>query len=347
MGAQRSIICDTQNNKYYFIPNGLYLILKNYNGQTIDFVKTQYNNNFDTIIDEYFDFLLSNNLIFFHLEPSLFPKINIEWSSPSTITNFLLDFDKIEHNILELILQLELLKCSHIQLRFFRKININRISEILNTIAEQKSRILSIDIIMPFNKKTSHLSLNSLILDNPRVHSITLFNSPMNTTSEPIRGDMGYLNHTQKNIINEKHCGIISNEYFYANIKLFSESQRHNTCLNRKISVDKDGEIKNCPSLTQSFGNIKNTTLQEAINHPSFKKYWNISKDKIDICKVCEFRHVCTDCRAFVEEPNNIYSKPLKCGYDPYTNKWSEWSTNSLKEMAIDYYGLQELVKKE
>ena len=48
-----------------------------------------------------------------------------------------------------------------------------------------------------------------------------------------------------------------------------------------------------------------------------------------------------------IEDPNNIYSKPLKCGYSPYTNQWEEWSTNPLKQQAIEFYGMQELVKKD
>jgi SPASM domain peptide maturase of grasp-with-spasm system len=101
---------------------------------------------------------------------------------------------------------------------------------------------------------------------------------------------------------------------------------------------------KNCPAISQSFGNIKNTTLEEALALKDFKKYWNITKDQIDVCKDCEFRHVCTDCRAYVEDPENQYSKPLKCGYSPYTNEWEEWSTNPLKQKAIEYYGMQDLV---
>lgn len=150
-----------------------------------------------------------------------------------------------------------------------------------------------------------------------------------------------------RNIVNEKHCGIINDEYFYSNIKLFSESQHHNTCLNKKIAIDKNGNIKNCPSMSENFGNIKDTSLSEALNKNNFKKYWNITKDQIEICKDCEFRHICTDCRAYIEEPDNQYSKPLKCGYNPYTNEWSEWSTNPLKQKGIEAYGLQNLIKKD
>ncbi len=74
--------------------------------------------------------------------------------------------------------------------------------------------------------------------------------------------------------------------------------------------------------MNKSFGNIRNTTLAEAIEKPGFKELWFINKDKIDVCKVCEFRHMCTDCRAFIKDPENIYSQPSKCPYNPYIAKW-------------------------
>jgi len=76
---------------------------------------------------------------------------------------------------------------------------------------------------------------------------------------------------------------------------------------------------------------------------PLCQKYEKLSKDQIDICKECEFRYICTDCRAYIEDPENIYSKPLKCGYDPATNQWQEWSENPLKHKTIGFYKLKDL----
>lgn len=39
-------------------------------------------------------------------------------------------------------------------------------------------------------------------------------------------------------------------------------------------------------------------------------------KDDIHICKMCEFRYMCFDCRVYITDINDIYSKPLKCKYD-------------------------------
>ncbi len=142
---------------------------------------------------------------------------------------------------------------------------------------------------------------------------------------------------------NVLQCGNILSDYFASNIKHYTEAQKNNTCLNRKIAIDIEGNIKNCPSMKESFGNIRDTTLQEALEKPGFKKYWNITKDQIQTCKDCEFRYICTDCRAYLEAPEDIYSKPLKCGYNPYTCEWEEWSTNPLKQKAIAHYRMESL----
>jgi SPASM domain peptide maturase of grasp-with-spasm system len=142
----------------------------------------------------------------------------------------------------------------------------------------------------------------------------------------------------------QKSCGVINESYFTVNYEHFIESQKFNTCLNRKISIDISGNIKNCPSMLHSFGNISNTKISSVLDNEEFLKYWKISKNEIDVCKICEFRHVCTDCRAFLQNKNDIYSKPLKCGYDPKRTEWSDWQTNPASIPSFQYYNLN---KKE
>jgi hypothetical protein len=49
---------------------------------------------------------------------------------------------------------------------------------------------------------------------------------------------------------------------------------------------------------------------------------WSITQDPVEICRDCEFRYVCTDCRAYTRRPGAPASKPAKCAYDPYTATW-------------------------
>ena len=94
--------------------------------------------------------------------------------------------------------------------------------------------------------------------------------------------------------------------------------------------------------MERSYGNVATTKLEEVIRDNSFNANWNISKEQISVCKACEYRDICTDCRAFLENPADPYSKPLKCGYDPNTGTWEAWSTHPLKKQAKEYYGFTE-----
>jgi radical SAM protein with 4Fe4S-binding SPASM domain len=52
--------------------------------------------------------------------------------------------------------------------------------------------------------------------------------------------------------------------------------------------------------------------MLEAVEKKRFKNLWHINKDQIKVCKGCEFRYICTDCRAYVEDIDDKYSKPKK-----------------------------------
>jgi len=145
---------------------------------------------------------------------------------------------------------------------------------------------------------------------------------------------MGRVNFIEtRNILSNESCGYISPAVFNTNIFIYMESQNNNICLNKKIAIDREGYIKNCPSMKHSFGNISNTSLKEIIVQTEFNKYWHIAKYQIKVCKDCEFRFICHDCRAYLTDPDDLYSKPLKCGYDPYTNQWNNLNTKKYEEL--------------
>ena len=347
-GNNRSAICDLQRHDIKLIPNDLYKILA-LPITNINKIKATYNNEFDTIIDDYFDFLVKHEFAFTTTQPEIFPKLNTQWFEPAIINNAVLDYNKdSSYNFLDTLNQLDKFNCKDIQIRFYHKTEIDKVVEIIKFLDKNELFITSVDFVLPFSEDIATSDLTNLIKKHKRINAFIIHNSKENKFIEPINEfERGYIYYSTENIKNQKYCGKISSNFFSPNIKNYTESLQHNSCLNRKISIDTNGNIKNCPSMPQSFGNIKDTTLEEALNHKNFKKYWNITKDQIDVCKDCEFRYVCTDCRAYVEKPDDILSKPLKCGYNPYTNEWSEWSTNPLKQKAIEFYGMQELVKKD
>lgn len=244
----------------------------------------------------------------------LFPPLNLEWYSPFTITSSIIDWGKdSQYDIIKAIDQLDIIGCKTLQLRFEPEIQGGVINSILETIVGKNIR--SVELIFFFNDEL----LNKIASDYEFIMSIIAYGTHENL-SKKINGCQVIL--TEEMFVDSKQCGEVSPSYFACNKDYFFESLNHNTCLNGKVSLDVRGNIKNCPSCVHAFGNINDTTLKQALTDPYFKKRWNITKDQIDVCKDCEFRHMCTDCRVFIKDPENIYSQPAKCTYNPYIAKW-------------------------
>jgi SPASM domain peptide maturase of grasp-with-spasm system len=349
-GYSRSIICDLQYNKYSLIPNSLFEILQKFNGKTLPDVLSVFKNEGEKeVIREYFDFLHEGNFIFFTNHTESFPKMSLDWKEPLPINNAIIDFSSENKNeVINYLDKIDKLGVKFLQLRYFdTEVEINELLALNEFLENIESSIISISYVLKYNSQFNENSINDLLMKFPRITSMLFYEAPKDFDYFLIKENTVFF--FENKILSEISCGLINEGNFAINIKSFTESLNHNSCLNRKISIDKDGNIKNCPSMTQSFGNIKDTTLEEALSHPDFKKYWNVTKDQIAVCKDCEFRHICTDCRAYTErthfEGDIDLSKPVKCGYNPYTNEWAEWSINPLKQKAIEYYGMQELVK--
>lgn len=322
-GAKRSIICDIQRGNFEFIPNGLFAILTEEKHQSIQEIKMSYDNQYDEIIESYFQFLIANEFIFWcgKEELELFPELNLAWDFPAHISNAIVDVDQnTDFDWVKIIEQLDELGCKHLQCRSYAYRDLDYFEIIIQQLDNKK--ILSLELIICFDTAIQIEKLIHWLDKYPRIYNIILHSADKNKIIKTDKSDIGNIQMIKQKIDTHTHCGIISPQYFSINIQTFTEAQAHNTCLNRKISVDVNGEIKNCPSMTKSYGNIRDTTLREAMEKAGFKDVWTIHKDQIAVCKDCEFRYICTDCRAFTVNSDDMFSKPSKCNYNPYTNKW-------------------------
>ncbi len=329
------------------IPNTMFEMLVENERKSIGEIKTIYGKENESIVADYFNFLIAKDYIFLcdKDDLDLFPAIDLTWDVPNLIENAIIDIDAdSQHNFEAIFRELEDLGCRAVHFRFYSVIELQHLWKVLDLLLE--STIESIDILLPYTESLTKEKLDFMANTHLRVRSLVIHNAPK---AAWIKFEHHYLTviWSAKNIDSHTHCGMIAPKDFAVHPELYMESQKFNTCLNHKISIDRNGDIKNCPSLPESYGNIKKDSLAAALEIPSFKKYWKINKDQIETCKGCEFRHMCTDCRAFLEKPKNLYSKPLKCGYDPATNEWAAWSENPLKEEAILHYGLGEILLSE
>jgi SPASM domain peptide maturase of grasp-with-spasm system len=343
-GASGGIIYDTHQKRIYQVPKSVCQFIDNFEGKSESAIRASFTTEQQEVVTEYIQMLEANEVIHF-LEPNLanhFSKLDLTFDLPNIISNCLVDFNvNLDYSLL--IQQLSDLRCQAIQIRCFdAKYSDALILKMLSAI--DGTSINVVDLVVDWQKTSIHQDLKLFASDHSRLNSVLFYNAPSDSV-ENMKEHLLVVAYTTSKMFKQLSCGAISNDYFTPEPEHHFESLKHNTCLNKKVSVDFEGNIKNCPSMQISFGKINEVNLEDVVATPEFQKHWNINKDQIKVCKDCEFRHICTDCRAYLEDPADIYSKPLKCGYDPYTGVWEEWSTNPLKEKAIRHYGMQELVQ--
>ena len=341
-GATRVLISDLQRNTSELYPFELYELIEELKINSIEDILNNYDDESKEIVQEYLDFLLEKEYGFITQNDwdKNFPPFSYTYHDYSTLSNIFIELNHISV-LSEIKASIEKLAIRHLVIYCKRNLSLEEFLEI-DTIFKD-STLESIEIFSQFHSDINGNFIQSLNKNTARIYSLIFYNcekAPFKV-KDNYRFVLRFINQN----LEISSCGKVNLDYFNTNLPKVLEAINHNSCLHKKISIDSNGNIKNCPAMYQSYGNIKDTTLEETLQHKDFKQYWNITKDKIEVCKDCEFRYICTDCRAFTEQTHANddgldISKPLKCGYDPYTGEWEEWSTNPLKQKAIQYYGM-------
>jgi len=106
------------------------------------------------------------------------------------------------------------------------------------------------------------------------------------------------------------------------------------------IYIGPNGEIKNAPECEEEYGFIQDLKspeeLKEIVQTPAFQKYWFVHKEICDVCKDCEFRHMCVDNRLPYQRSKNEWYHKTECNYNPYIAKWiGEEGYRTLAECGV------------
>lgn len=341
-GHSRALLTDSQRGRFDLIPNDMLDFIENAKLYSIKTLFKLYGAENKEIVESYVSYILDNEYGFLANEKIRhnFPKIKVDWKNPSTITNSIIDikdFELTKTYFEHIISQLNDLQCEAVQIRSYIPLNFEQLEYLANCV--KRTSIEHLEIYIKDNAEIPLNTLITLLQQHTKISNLIVHTATKNEEYDVIK-KLSSIYHTTQALTDETCCGLVEKQYFNAVKSHYMEAHFHNSCLNRKISVDANGEIKNCPSMQTSYGNVADTSLAEIITNENFTSVWDLKKDFILTCQDCEFRYVCTDCRAYVEDPENLYAKPLKCGYDPYTNEWSDWEENPFKQKAIAHYEL-------
>ncbi|MGN6299162.1 MAG: grasp-with-spasm system SPASM domain peptide maturase [Ginsengibacter sp.] len=316
-GFSRTSICDLSRKRIFFINNSYYQLTAYFKKNTIGEIGEMLDDKNSRLqFYKFLSFLLDEQIGILVDDITAFPHIPVYWDSPSEITNAIIDI-RIKWDFLEKALtELSQLRCQFLQLRFYKEVNPGTIEQIVSLVKGKCFK--DVEMLLKYSGvKNLHESLSQLTESQKNIRFL-IHSTPRGSgclSNARIR-------YSEQCITSCGSCGNINPwSLSIPSVQGFMENKLFNSCLNRKISIDENGRISNCPSMKKKYGNIAEHSLAQVARKKSFKKLWNLNKDIIDTCKDCEFRYICSDCRAYTED-GTLYGKPAKCSYDPYTASW-------------------------
>jgi SPASM domain peptide maturase of grasp-with-spasm system len=303
-GYQRAVICDLIREELFLIPKRLAAIIKDKIFDISDIP-----NDLSLLFSE----LMENDMFTKGTKKELanFPVMSKKWDYPAQISNMIL-FYSAKQNYKKLVQVLEEVGCKYIQIVFFRDIKVNKLNDVLNHFIE--SRLSNIELVF---SKDPCIKWQSVLKNHSRVTSVTIFESE--NTNNP---NWNLIYYNKKLSFEEKSKISISS--LIVNTQLYTESIKFNTFYNRKVIIDGKGKIKRTILDSKDFGSVYTEDLTKIVRSIGFQKFWHINKDKIKVCKDCEFRYCCIDDRLPLKtkKKNGLWYFNSTCNYNPYTLKW-------------------------
>lgn len=313
-GISFGLICDLDRRQYFRIEIEVIEKLESILNKSYNEIKSLMS---PTDFRYVYSFLSENELCFFTKNIDYFPSISDESAFAGLINNCIIDYNEDSVPLANLVYEkFDLLGVVGLEIRYYNSPSKIKIQEELNK--SSLSRLRSINLYLKDSKEYDVIYLKELAAQNPRLNQIFIHGSK---EEEILLNQTSTIIYSKKVIQDESCCGVINSNNFNTNLEMFNESINFNNCLNKKMSIDKNGFIKNCPSFIEHYGHIGDVDIIHIVESKFFQTKWTINKDKISVCKDCEYRYVCTDCRAYVSD-NDDYGKPIKCSYNPTTGQW-------------------------
>ncbi len=313
-GHNRSIIYDLGQYTYHYIPNSLYDLLIKYE-TTNEWYNDVTPNEYE-IIDEYINFLITNNLVLNckNIDCKCFAKLNTFWETPEQLSIIALKYDGKKS--FYLLLKIE----EFIRNSYAKNLSINYFGNETDLLILLKSLkntyVNNIELYLLYSDFSKN-EVEDIVIENPAISRIILLGAKNNSSKYLDNGKQIIKYETTSNSINHPDESIS----FVVNRDFFIESQSFNCYYNKRIFIDEQGGIKLNNEL-ESIDNVVNVKFDELLKNELIKKYWAVCKDKIEVCKDCEHRYMCYDSRLPKQNQSGCWFYETECGYNPYIAKW-------------------------
>lgn len=97
-----------------------------------------------------------------------------------------------------------------------------------------------------------------------------------------------------------------------------------NKCWSFACTITADGKVRPCLYSDYYFAQISKDSLVDLLRSRKLESLWKLSKNKVIICKECEFRYLCPDCRVAAKNISGRFdAKYPFCSYNPKDGTWT------------------------
>jgi len=309
----RGIAIDFITQKLFFFEPNVIKLLENKLAYSIEEILNQNEKN-NLSISLCIEELVKKDIVFKCQDINFFPSLNYTELSYSIIENIEIEFSTKIFEIKDLIFQM-ITDFRIKAVKFILKdLNKSEIIELVDFFSY--SSLESIECVFDYTiNNISFDFLKELVLLNGIITRFSISNIPSDFYCEI--DDYVVVGNEELNF-----------PKLLASFKLFSESQNFHTFFFKKLFISKDGLIKNSKDsqniIYKIFDEFNLNKLKIEIQRFINNKLWFVKKEETDVCKDCEFRHMCVDNRLPYERNQNEWYHKIECNYNPYISKWKD-----------------------
>lgn len=301
-GNDKAAIYDLQHGRIFSIPLALCIVIDDLKKMPLEDVSKKHTPSNPSVLDQYINFFIDKDLGFYTSTPHLFMDLDLSWNCPSVIQNALIEYNENYslNNVLE---QLDELNCKHVEIRF----NENLPTEIIldNILCFEKKSFSTLQVLVPYKETITKVFLEETLKTSKKITSLIIYACNDISLLELEKRDKLVI--IAEDLYRTRFNVSYSHQKLFLNIGFFTEALKYNCYYNRKVSIDINGNIKNCLRQTNSFGNVNTNRITDVISGIDFQELWYAKADKIIGIKDSIYRYGIFITNLLSKESNGLY----------------------------------------
>lgn len=287
-GTERSAVYNLKYRNVKFIPNSMYEVITLLEKHPVAEVRQMFEAEDQLIFEEYLNFLKQEKLGFSTAEPQCFPPLPLDWNTPEHISNAVLEYSYDHYDLPAVINSLDSLLCKHIEIRIPEKPRTRQdLEHMLDHMKDKTFR--SIFLFVNYSNILKEDYLLQLYEKYQKLNVIVVYNVPPGVKAGCLLDRKIYL--LKEDLEQTRFDGVFPKDTYIISIAYFTEALQHNPYYNRKVAIDRLGNIRNCLLHKNAFGNVNTHNLQQVTETEAFRDLWYASHDKIEGIRDSELRY--------------------------------------------------------